>query len=270
LSSLRKLAFVVASTEHGTMIVNRFDRHMTGPNTGHGAGYQLLETAAYDQDEVRILLSLLDLRREQYGDGIVAVDCGANFGVHTIECAKHMTRWGVIVAFEAQERIFYALAGNIALNNCFNARAIFAAVTNTRGTMKIPRPDYLADASFGSLELKKRANTEYIGQPIDYSEDKMTEIQAVTLDSFNFPRLDLIKLDVEGMELDALAGADQCIGRHRPFIVAEMIKTDKDALGAWLQARDYCVFPIGINILAIHKSDKCLPYVKFEQPKSAA
>ena len=52
---------------------------------------------------------------------------------------------------------FYALAGNIAINNCFNARAINAAVSSTCGTMRIPSLDYRKPASFGSLELKRLA-----------------------------------------------------------------------------------------------------------------
>ena len=48
----RKLAFVVASTEHGTMIVNRFDEHRLPDNTGFGVGYQLFETACPDPGDV--------------------------------------------------------------------------------------------------------------------------------------------------------------------------------------------------------------------------
>lgn len=187
----RKLAFILASTDHGTMIVNRFDQHIVGPDAGYGAGFQLLQRASYDPEEVNLVMALLDLRRKYYGDGVVAVDCGANLGVHTVEWAKHMTEWGVVLAFEAQERIYYALAGNITINNCFNARAIHAAVTSQPGWMKIPKPDYLTNSSFGSLELKKRDNTEFIGQAIDYSEAAMTDVRTVNLDSFNFPRLDL-------------------------------------------------------------------------------
>lgn len=169
----RPLAFVLAATEHGTMIVNRFDRRMSTPTEGIGVGFQLLERAAYDPSDVQMLLQLLDLRRHHYGEGAVAIDCGANIGVHTVEWAKHMTGWGVVLAFEAQERIYYALAGNITINNCFNARAIHAAVASQSGTMKMPTPNYLAAASFGSLELRRRPDTEFIGQTIDYADDKM-------------------------------------------------------------------------------------------------
>src|SRR5215467_1719103 len=101
----RKLAFVVAATNHGTMIVNRFDYRMIGPDKGYGVGHQLLETASFDPGEVDVLLRLLGWRRRYFGDGVLAVDCGANVGVHTIEWAKRMTGWGSVVAIEAQERI---------------------------------------------------------------------------------------------------------------------------------------------------------------------
>src|SRR5215469_2693674 len=160
----RKIAFVTVATEHGTLIVNRFDQHIVDQTTGYGVGFQLLEASAYDAAEVDLTLKLLDLRRQHYGDGAIAVDCGANIGVFTVEWAKHMTGWGAVMAFEAQERIYYALAGNIAINNCFNARAINAAVSSRSGSMKIPQPNYLANASFGSLELKKMDRAEFIGQ----------------------------------------------------------------------------------------------------------
>jgi FkbM family methyltransferase len=200
---VRPLAFVLASTDHGALIVNRFDQHGVGEKA-FGVGYQLLNRASYDPEEVSLLLKLLDVRRTHYGDGVIAVDCGANLGIHTVEWAKHMTGWGAVLAFEAQERIYYALAGNLALNNCFNARAINAAVSRQSGTMKIPQPNYLANASFGSIELTKREQGEFVGQVIDYSEDKMTEVRMVHLDAFRFPRLDLLKIDVEGMELEVL------------------------------------------------------------------
>jgi FkbM family methyltransferase len=264
----RPLGFILASTDHGTMILNRFDQ-VIAPGVAFGCGYQLLNTASYDPDEVSLLLHILDLRRKYHGDGMVAVDCGANLGVHTIEWAKHMTGWGVVLAFEAQERIYYALAGNIAINNCFNARAVNAAVSSRSGAMKIPQPNYLANASFGSLELKKLERSEFIGQAIDYSEDKMVDVPMVHLDSFNFPRLDILKIDVEGMELEVIEGAAKCIREKRPIMLVEALKTDGNALRARLESFDYVVYPVGLNFIAFHKEDKCMEGVKFRQTEAA-
>jgi FkbM family methyltransferase len=266
----RPLAFILASTDHGTLILNRFDQ-VVGPGViPFGAGYQLLNKASYDAEEVSLMLHIIELRRKYHGDGLVAVDCGANLGVHTIEWAKYMTDWGVVLAFEAQERIYYALAGNIAINNCFNARAFHAAVSNSSGWMKIPQPNYLAEASFGSLELKKIDRTEFIGQSIDYSEDKMVNVSMVHLDSFSFPRLDVLKIDVEGMELEVIEGAANCISKNRPIMLVEALKTDPGALLARLENLGYTVFPVGNNFVAFHKEDKCMEGVKFSPAQAAS
>jgi len=266
----RPLAFILASTDHGTMILNRFDQHDPGNRKPHGAGFQLLNLASYDAKEVGQLLSLLDLRRSQYGDGVVAIDCGANLGVHTVEWARHMTGWGVVLAFEAQERLYYALAGNVAINNCFNARVVHAAVSSQTGTMKMPKPNYLTNSSFGSLELKKRDNHEFIGQVIDYSEDKMVDVQTIALDALRLPRLDLIKIDVEGMEPDVLAGAAASIRSNRPIMLVEAFKTDQAALRSWLEDAGYLVVRNALNLIAIHKEDPCLQKIRFTDAAATA
>ena len=263
-------AFIIASTDHGAMIVNRFDQHAAAPDRIFGAGFQLLNKASYDPDEVAMLLMVLDMRRHHYGDGVVALDCGANLGVHTVEWAKHMTGWGVVLAFEAQERIYYALAGNIAINNCFNTRAIHAAVTSQPGSMKIPRPNYLINSSFGSLELQASATIPNSSDSRSIiPRQNMTEVRAINLDSYNFPRLDLIKIDVEGMEMDVLAGGAKSIAANRPIMLIEVLKTDADALRAWLENAGYIIIPSGMNILAIHQQDKCRASIKIETPAEA-
>src|SRR6201994_401977 len=248
----QKLAFVMASSNHGTMIVNRFDYRMVGPDRGYGVGYQILEAAAFDPGEVKIALELLALRRKHHGDGVIAIDCGANIGVHTIEWAKAMTGWGSVLSIEAQERIFYALAGNIAINNCFNALAINAAVSSESGIMQIPSPNYLVPSSFGSLELRKRDGNEFIGQTIDYTN--LVNVRKLALDEYDLPRVDLIKIDVEGMEMEALQGAKETIERSHPIMLIEKIKTDAVHLKQWIEARGYVIVDVGINMLAIHSS----------------
>jgi len=72
----RRLAFVLASSNHGTMIVNRFDYRMVDEKRGYGVGYQILENACFDPNEVKLAVDLLALRRSHFGDGVVAIDCG--------------------------------------------------------------------------------------------------------------------------------------------------------------------------------------------------
>ena len=255
LDARRKLAFVLASSNHGTMIVNRLDYRMVNAEQGYGVGFQILNTASFDPFEVKLAVEVLALRRRHYGDGVLALDCGANIGVHTIEWAKAMTGWGSVLAIEAQERIYYALAGNIAINNCFNAVAVHAAISSEPGVMKIPVPDYTIPASFGSLELRRGEKTEFIGQPINYSEN-MADVRKLALDEYNLPRVDFIKLDIEGMELEALQGADQTIRRSRPILLVEKIKCDTEQVGRWFAERGYMLREVGINVLAVHSDDK--------------
>ena len=251
----RKIAFVLASTDHGTLIVNRFDYHIVDATHGYGVGHFLLENGCYEPQEGAIAMRLLTLRRQHFGDGVVVLDCGANIGVHTVGWAKGMAGWGFVLAIEAQERIYYALAGNITINNCFNARAMHAALGAEVGSLRIPVPNYLAPASFGSLELRPSDNNEFIGQAIDYADSKLTTTRMVSVDSLNLARLDLIKIDVEGMELEVMEGAKATLERLKPMIIVEQLKAPKERIAAVLASYGYDWFEFGLNFLCVHPSD---------------
>jgi FkbM family methyltransferase len=262
----RRIAFVLASTNHGTMIVNRFDFRETEPGKGYGVGFMLLHSSCYEPEEVAIVTSLLDARRQHFGDGVNVLDIGANIGVFTLEWAKHMTGWGNVLAFEAQERVFHALAGNIAINNCFNARPFWAAVASEPGVIGMPVPNYLAPGSFGSLELRQGPRNRGIGQPIDYSEDKLADVSAISVDSLALDRVDLMKIDVEGMEMEVLEGARRTIETHHPILTIEELKSDRAALRTWLDGFGYKSFVSGLNVIAIHTDDPTGQMVRDDQP----
>ena len=258
----RPAPFVLVSTDHGSMIVNRNDYRMVGENQAYGVGFQLLNNSNFDPDEVGVALNILKARRELFGDGVVALDAGANLGVHTLEWARAMTGWGRVTAIEAQERVFYALAGNLALNNCLNASAIHAALGAEHGTLDIPVPNYLVPGSFGSLELKQRERTEFIGQNIDYSPENCFNVRLIPLDALEKGRVDFIKIDVEGMELEVLEGARQIIERCHPAMMIEAIKTDQSALFELLSGYGYRVYKHHLNFIAIHSTDRSDTYLK--------
>jgi len=260
----RPLPFVLASTNHGTMIVNRNDYVMTAPDRGFGMGYQLLNLSSFDPEEIDICVNLLNNRRRMFGSGVVALDCGANVGTHSVEMARSMHGWGSVISFEAQERVYYALAGNIAINNCFNATAHWAAVGASVGELSIPVPNYLIPSSFGSLELKKqdRRRPEYIGQDIDYASQARITVRQLSIDSLKLARIDFIKIDVEGMEIEVLQGATEALAAHKPQMLIEFIKSDTTAIRDLLGNLGYRMLTVGINILAIHNTDPGFDAVK--------
>jgi FkbM family methyltransferase len=262
MSTFKPAPYVLVSTNHGTMIVNRNDFHEPEPGMGFGVGYQIFATSSFDQQEIDFTRELLKRRRSFSGDGVVAVDCGANIGVHTIEWARLMYQWGEVISFEPQEKIYYALAGNIAINNCFNVTAKLAAVGAECGTINIPEPNYMTPGSYGSLELRSKPGNEFIGQPVDYGKTK--PVPVVTIDSLQLPRLDFLKIDTEGMELEVLNGAAESIAGSRPILLIEIIKSNRVQIEGFLQKQGYQWLSIGINFLAVHNEDPIVSMIKFE------
>ena len=265
MKNLRPIAFVIASTNHGSMLVNRHDYRLVQNGAGYGMAFQLLNQSAFDPLEIDLAVQLLTSRRQNFGDGVVAIDCGANIGVHTIEWAQAMYGWGEVVAFEAQERIYYALAGNITLNNCFNAKAIFAAIGAGGGEIFVPRPDYFSPSSFGSLEIRKSKTNEFIGQEIDYREENCILTRMTSIDRLNLNRLDFIKIDIEGMEMEALTGAEHSIDKYRPILLIEKIKSNEQYIVNFLEKYEYKIFPFDINLLALHKDDPIASQITVNQ-----
>ena len=263
MNNQRPVPFVLISTNHGLMIVNRNDYRMTSQNRGYGVGYQLLNYSSYERDEVGFSLAILGKRRKYFGDNVVAIDCGANIGVHTIEWAKFMYGWGEVISFEPQEKIYYALAGNVIINNCLNVTAKNCAVGSQCGSIDIPTLNYLLPSSYGSFELKQSTKNEFIGQVVDYK--KTTRVSLVSIDSLDLKRLDFIKIDVERMEEDVLQGAVKSIQERRPIMIIEIMKSDRTKIANFLRENGYTLYPIRKNLLAVHSSDPIINDLKYDK-----
>ena len=74
------------------------------------------------------------------------------------------------------------------------------------------------------------------------------------------------------MEFAALEGSRQLLEKNHPILLIEAIKAGRDQLRSWLEQRGYKVFDAGINLLAVHVSDKALaqPEQKGPPAQSAA
>ena len=124
------------------------------------------------------------------------------------------------------------------------------------GTIGVPILNYDRPASFGSLELRASKSNEDIGQPVDYASSKTQKTPLVSLDSQSFKRVDFIKIDVEGMELEVLTGAKKILRKSRPVMLIEQIKADTNQLEQFLTNAGYHYYPVGLNLLAVHQTDQ--------------
>ncbi len=196
------------------MIINRFDT---------GVSWQLFLFGTHEAEVVDFGLDLIRECKDVYGEGVNIIDVGANIGTCTIPWAKQCAKWGKVTAFEPQERIYYALAGNIVLNNLMNASAIHGAVSDKSGSILVPKLNYEIASNFGGIAMKDGLLRHDPGQPISYDKQNMHNTHCYALDDAGLRRLDILKIDVEGMELDVLKGAEDIISELKPVIITEWI-----------------------------------------------
>lgn len=136
-------------------------------------------------------------------EGGVFVDVGANVGYYSILAS----RMGVpALAVEAHPQTFSVLQENLRLNRCQNVTPVHRAIWNRSGlrvNVVAPGTQY----GMAAVELSSRG-----------------EVETVTLDDLLEPyeKIGLVKLDVEGAELQALEGAHRTLKRT-PFVVLEAL-----------------------------------------------
>jgi len=256
-----KISYILTSTNHGTMILNKNDYRKKANGKFVGVGHKLLEESEFDSESINFINKLLNLRKLHYGEGVIFIDCGANIGTHTISVAKHIYGWGNVISIEAQKWIYYALAGNIAINNCDNVNAHWAAISDKVGTIKIPNLNHKIPSSFASFSIKDKDKSFDVGQDIDYSlsDDTSYLTNLITLDNLNVNRVDLIKIDIEGMEIEAIQGSKKILSNLKPILIYEITKSEKKYLNQIIESYGYKIFNLNnSNCLAIHTNDKCL------------
>ena len=69
----RQTAFILASTNQGTFIVNKNDYAGTDDRK-YGVGHDLLEYGYYDVNDIGLAIALLKDRAEKFGKDVVAID----------------------------------------------------------------------------------------------------------------------------------------------------------------------------------------------------
>lgn len=200
----------LVQSRHGPLLYNRFDQYVGGSLAAYGE---------FSEGESAMFAQLV-------GAGHVVVEAGANIGAHTVHLARLVGERGAVFAFEPQRIVFQTLCTNLALNQLVNVVARQQGLGRQAGEMVLPNVDPRVENNFGGLSLLTEGPGERVG--------------IVTIDSLELSRCDLIKVDVEGMEEEVIAGAEQTIAKFRPVLYLENDRVEKSAsLIRYLQSLNY-------------------------------
>lgn len=146
--------------------------------------------------------------------GDIIVEIGGNIGTHTVALARAIGNSGKIYVYEPQRLIFQTLCANIALNSLSNVYAYNYGLGEKKDKLYLKDIAYEKQNNFGGVTLE--------------SDITQNEVKIYKLDDiFKEDKLKLIKIDVEGMELDVLKGAFQTIQKFQPILYIENDRQDK-------------------------------------------
>lgn len=181
----------------------------------------------------------------------LVLDIGANLGAYSIPIAKSIQDVeGRVIGFEPQRIIYYQLCGNIILNRLDNFTAINQAIGDINGQIEIPEFNYDENPNIGAFSFNKTYRDHLNMER--HSQGKKYLVPIVTLDSMNIEQAPaLIKIDVEGFELNVLKGAEGFLELHNypPILFEawdlEWFKEDKLILLNFIK---YLGYEVSLNI----------------------
>ena len=225
----------VINSQYGQIIINTNDK---------GVGSSISEGSYFEPDQINIIIGVINTLLERK-DKITFYDVGANIGTHTLAVANTFKDKVFVRAFEAQRQIYYMLCGTIALNGLRNVQAHHCAVGGYNGYIDIKLPDYDLRQNFGGLELidiDKSDNQDMI-------KNDSENIEMFRLDHFH-ERIDFLKMDIEGMEEEALFRSSIMIEEYMPVCYIEVFKSNQEYIFNFMKQFGYKCYSNGQDMIA--------------------
>lgn len=192
-----------------------------------------------------------DILSQYYIPNTNFLDIGSNYGCHSLAIAKKIKNasgTGKVYSFEIQPKIYNLFLDNIKNNNfsdIINPNLI--GLSNKNEVIHINVPDnYKQFQNYGSLGIKEMSSQ---------TSGKTINTKLVKLDDLSINNISLIKLDVEGHELEVLEGSLNTLLYNKPIILIEIWEKHKDKYFDWINTYlpyykikhvsndDYILFP---------------------------
>jgi FkbM family methyltransferase len=168
----------------------------------------------------------------------VFVDAGAHIGTYSIILSSYCKK---VYSFEAQKSTFDCLCRGIQANNITNIETYNIGLGSTNEVLTL---NHISEDGGGSSFLENIA---------EISGNKIIHREVVTvkpLDDFDISNIELIKMDVEGFELELVKGSLKTLDRsnYPPIFFdawsGDKYKTQRESLIEYLECLGYRVFPV--------------------------
>jgi FkbM family methyltransferase len=150
--------------------------------------------------------------------GWTCADVGAHVGYFTLLLARLVGEEGSVLAFEAAPVNAQLLAQNVKLNNLESrVRVENLAVADVSGELEL-YPARAGGSSEWTLDATFASRADHVP-----TERHGPRVRSVSLDDYASPapRLDLVKMDIEGAEARAIRGMRRILREERPIILLE-------------------------------------------------
>lgn len=179
----------------------------------------------------------MEFWRNQLQPGMTVIDVGANVGVYTFSAARKVGKTGKVIAIEPFTGCVNCLKSTCQVNSLSQVQIYLGAASDRNGK------------AFLSLHAASEINEVVPSELVTSPSPNLVEINCLTLDSLieseNLNRVDWIKLDAEGHEMQVLAGSEQILRDFSPNIIYENIAGDKASntpVAEFLLSRGYFLF----------------------------
>lgn len=187
------------------------DLRLYAPAATEPVAFHLLIDGVYEPDLLRFLLHEIE-------PNSVFVDVGANIGALSCPLAR-MRSDITVVAVEASPQIVPFLQQNIVANDLAKVRMIALAAHSDPAELEFYVPPA---AHFGMGSRAPQFHVEPVRVPADRLDNLLTRDERT--------RVSVIKIDVEGAELDVLEGARSTLAARKPVVVLEFVDWAEERL----------------------------------------
>lgn len=174
----------------------------------------------------------------------VVLDVGALFGQYTLLAAKYAPQ-GRVLAFEPSPTSRQRLEEHIRRNRLANVAVVPAAVSDKPG-----RAQFQLSADAGNNGLVRGDRTTIARETIEVA---VTTIDAA-VEQAGLPRVDMIKMDVEGAEWLALQGAYATLRQYQPLLLVEIERAGQEQLGGTPEQLGSYLRDLGYQLYRLDRS----------------